>query len=257
MIARFLSDGRIDRTFATAGVRRLPSAGTTVGVQPDGKILHATGYSLARFTRGGRLDQAFGVRGSAAYTRSGSLTAFVVQPDGSIVTEATSRAGRPTLTRYTPHGELDRSFGTNGRAALRALRCAQSCAPAVQRDGKIVLAGSARSAAGGSDFALTRLTATGMLDTAFGDGGTTRTAFGRGHRGYAHAVVVQPNGRIVAVGEFADGGRSVMAVARTGPTASWTTRSRGERRRCAPAGAPLSVERSWSSEAARSLWRPT
>jgi uncharacterized delta-60 repeat protein len=60
--------------------------------------------------------------------------------------------------------------------------------------------------AGGADdfdFALVRFNSNGSLDTGFGFGGTLRTFFGGGSEG-ANALVIQPDGKLLAAG-FSNG----------------------------------------------------
>lgn len=71
---------------------------------------------------------------------------------------------------------------------------------AIQADGKIVAAGFARSTkAGTQNFALTRYNTNGVLDGTFGAGGRVTTDFA-GCASVARAVVVQPDGKIIAAG---------------------------------------------------------
>jgi uncharacterized delta-60 repeat protein len=75
---------------------------------------------------------------------------------------------------------------------------------ALQADGKIVLAGHAGYDSD-SDFALARFTSRGKIDTAFSGDGKRRMDFS-GAEDEAHAVVIQPNGRIVVAGFAAPSG---------------------------------------------------
>src|SRR5256885_1087418 len=82
-------------------------------------------------------------------------------------------------------------------------RPAAAVAPALQPDGKIVLAGS--TTAGADVFALARLNPGGSPDAAFGSGGVVTTAFPTGYS-QARAVLVQPDGKVVAAGLAQGGG---------------------------------------------------
>lgn len=98
-------------------------------------------------------------------------------------------------------GDLDPSFGTGGLVTTDfGGRGDFGLAVALQPDGKIVAAGNS-SAVGvfSVNFALARYNADGSLDSTFGTGGTVLTSFG-GPLSAAADVVVQPDGRIVAVG---------------------------------------------------------
>ena len=105
-------------------------------------------------------------------------------------------------------GDLDPTFDRDGKVTTpiftQAGDSATVYAIAVQPDGKIVAAGSAArspqaGASTGSEFALARYNADGSLDTSFsGDGKLTKDI--AGGQDYAYGVVVQPDGKIVAVG---------------------------------------------------------
>ena len=73
----------------------------------------------------------------------------------------------------------------------------------MQADGKVILAGQAYIGAG-LDFALVRYNSNGTLDTSFATGGKVTTNFGSDF-GFdndgANSIAVQPDGRIVAVGQ--------------------------------------------------------
>ena len=70
-----------------------------------------------------------------------------------------------------------------------------------------------------TDFALARYNRNGSLDTGFGTGGTVTTPIGASDD-VAQAVVVQPNGRIVAAGYGRVGSAPVFALARYKPSGS-------------------------------------
>jgi uncharacterized delta-60 repeat protein len=93
-------------------------------------------------------------------------------------------------------------------AQLRSSRYSHAHAVAVQKDGKLVAAGvwgDYRTEKTGG-FALARYTRTGRLDTSFGTSGKVLTSFGFHSAGIGRGgasgaqVVVQPDGKIVAVG---------------------------------------------------------
>ena len=70
---------------------------------------------------------------------------------------------------------------------------------AVQSDGKIVTGGWVYEGNTSNDnFAVTRLTASGQVDTAFGTNGTTVTKGGANTRSTARAALLQPDDRIPA-----------------------------------------------------------
>ena len=108
--------------------------------------------------------------------------AVAVQKDGKIVVAGYSDAGGScdfALVRYTKSGVLDASFGTGGKVLsdLGSASDDDAYAVAVQKDGKIVVAGSS-DAGGSNDFALVRYTKGGVLDASFGTGGKVLSDLG-------------------------------------------------------------------------------
>jgi uncharacterized delta-60 repeat protein len=98
------------------------------------------------------------------------------------------------LARYTSAGRLDRGFGDDGLVRTAFPGGARGFAVAVDRSGRIVVAGSSSN-----DLALARYTWSGRLDRSFGSGGKVTTAFpGRQVRG--QAVVLLPAGGIAVAG---------------------------------------------------------
>lgn len=111
-----------------------------------------------------------------------------------------------------PSGTLDAGFGSAGQVASYGIGGAPA-AMALQSDGRIVMAGGSTS-----DFVLARYLADGTLDASFGTGGVVTTDIaGSFQQEQAHAVLVQPDGRIVVAGTArpAGGGQTlVVALAR-------------------------------------------
>jgi len=162
--------GMLDTTFAGTGAKRMrfgfgDDVAHAVTVQPDGKVLVA-GSSTDNFING--------------YGQS-----------------------RISVVRYGTNGLLDLSFGTDGKVITPALTETNASSVAyaiqVQRDGKIVVAGSVFE--GTNDWALlVRYNADGSLDNSFGQGGFVRNFFSQGAQG--RALLIQPDGKIV-LGGFA------------------------------------------------------
>jgi uncharacterized delta-60 repeat protein len=101
-------------------------------------------------------------------------------------------------------GDLDASFDGDGRVVFDVFGGVDDSAQAVavQRDGKIVLAGFWCGFGAGCNvgtFAISRFNPDGSLDSAFGSGGRTLVAF---PNGWAQAtdVAIQTDGKIVATG---------------------------------------------------------
>lgn len=146
--------------------------------------------------------------------------AVAIQPDGKIVVAGGS--GRVfALARYQPNGSLDQGFGQGGRVtttipASGLNPTAGAYAVTIQRDGRIVVAGGHLARRGQLVVGLVvvaRYHATGALDQSFsGDGIATAGFDQRDPVAQANAVAVQPDGRIVTVGQAGAG--SLFALAR-------------------------------------------
>jgi uncharacterized delta-60 repeat protein len=155
----------------------------------------------------GVLDPSFGTGGRVTTDLGGGFAdayALAQQPDGKIVAvgHTTVAVGDDfALVRYRTDGSLDPGFGTGGVVTTDFFGVFDHAnAVALQRDGRIVAAGSAFSGSlpGHDDFALARYRTDGSLDPSFGTGGKVTTSIGEFNR--AWAVAVQHDGRIVAAG---------------------------------------------------------
>ncbi|MEW6207716.1 MAG: hypothetical protein AB1631_05070 [Acidobacteriota bacterium] len=145
----------------------------------------------------GDLDMNFGAAGKVTDTRLDAL-AIAAQGDGKFVVGGSSATVGPA--RYKADGSLDTSFGNSGYASRARF---DVFAIAIQPDGRIVTAGSVGAGAS-ADFALARYNADGSLDASFGASGQVSTDF-FGFEDVATAVLIQPDGRIVAGGRARTG----------------------------------------------------
>lgn len=216
VVARYHPDGTVDRSFGNDGLvdGQLGSGIIDAALQPDGKlVVVATGeivcctaeILVARYDADGTLDPTFGSGGVVAQDLFGENVARAValQPDGKIVVGGFHRASSDdfTLRRLNPDGSADASFGSSGQVVTTiASGSGRDVVEtvAVQPDGKIVAAGFAFTGTR-DDLALARYDPDGSLDATFGVGGTLTTAIGS-YRTVAEDVVLQPDGKIVAVG---------------------------------------------------------
>ena len=109
-------------------------------------------------------------------------------------------------------GTIDPTFGVNGRSVtdFKALPNGNrsddyAYAVILQPDGKILAAGGTNSPNGDNNFALVRYNSNGIIDPTFGVNGRTVTDFkvfpnGNRSNDWANAVILQPDGKIVAAG---------------------------------------------------------
>ncbi len=153
----------------------------------------------------GALDPSFGSGGKTTIQIRGDDAAWGMaeQSDGKAVlvgqTAANASApGNCAVARLNPNGAPDSSFGTGGTAQVSFGGDDACFSVAVQRDGKLVVAGKT-TVSGVEQWAVARLNANGSLDSTFGSGGTALITWGPSG-GRAVSVLVQPDGRIVVVG---------------------------------------------------------
>jgi uncharacterized delta-60 repeat protein len=208
-------------------------------VQADGKLVAAWwapgegfgSFGLARYNPDGTLDPSFGTGGKVTTDVGGSIDqahALAVQANGRLVVAGiadNSQVGSGfdfALVRYRSNGNLDRSFGMDGKVTTDVASINErALALAVQADGRLVAAGvtgEAGLSVTGADFALVRYRSNGILDRSFGTGGKVTTDFtGSSGGDRANALVGQADGKLVAAG-FAGGPAGTdFALARYNP----------------------------------------
>lgn len=223
------NDGDLDLTFGTSGrvltdFARSADIAYAVALQSDGKLVvggttytnndfSGEDFALARYNPDGTLDPGFGTQGKVTTDFPGLaavISAIVIQPDGKVVVAGGSFplfvfAGDLTIARYNANGTLDTSFGSGGIVKLEyGDQGSYGFALALQSDGKIIVAGThfvdfSSDDSSNTDFALARLNTDGTLDSTFGSGGLVTTDFD-GFNDDAFSVLIQPDGKIVAVG---------------------------------------------------------
>lgn len=227
MLARFLADGTPDTAFGVGGVVTTDFDGESwdearaLALQPDGSILlggstnpgnspgvlfGADQLALARYTPQGTLDGTFGSGGKVVLdggTMVEAIRALALGPDGTIVAAGFvdgEHRGNLLCARFRPDGTLDPTFGQGGMTVTDFGSSSERLeSVALQPDGRIVAAGQVAKDSS-ADFAAVRYDAHGRLDPSFGQGGLATFDF-RGREDRAHALVLQPDGAIVAVGQ--------------------------------------------------------
>jgi uncharacterized delta-60 repeat protein len=188
-----------------------PDRATGVAIQGDGRIVAAgtagfNQFAVARYQADGNPDSTFGGDGTVITSFSGgrreeAAQGVVVQADGRIVVAGWSWSQSPrfALARYQTDGNLDPTFGGDGKVITNFDGCCEHAQDlALQANGKIVVVGTA-----GPGFGVARYRTDGSLDTAFGGDGmvTTNLTPHSWSFDWANAVAIQPDGRILAAGE--------------------------------------------------------
>jgi len=230
------ADGDLDRTFGICSstpnfcgkvmtdFNHSTDIANAVAVQADGKLVvvgttylnndfSGEDFAVARYNPNGTLDLTFGVGGKVQTDFPGLAavaSSVVIQPDGKIVVAG---GAFPLLTflgdfkvvRYNPNGSLDNSFGQGGIVTTTFPgQGSYAFAIALQADGKIIAAGTdfvdfSPEDNSDTDFALARYDSDGTPDTTFNGDGQVTTDFD-GFNDDAFSILVQPDGKLVAVG---------------------------------------------------------
>lgn len=221
-VARYDADGAADTSFGTGGV-----VASGLGqirallVQADGRIIavgtsSSGAFAAARYESSGVPDGSFGTGGVASVDSPTPLlaTSGALDASGKLVIAGSSFNGTDediAVARLDSDGALDAGFG-NGGVVTAPLGPANDIASAVviQPDGKVVVAGGTFNGVD-YDIALVRCEADGTLDTSFGTGGAARN--GIGSEG-ATSLLLQPDGKLVAVGNLTLGAEVEWILAR-------------------------------------------
>ena len=221
VVFRLNANGSDDSTFNGNGRLSIDSGAVAnaVAAMPDGRIVVAgvgagpNGRSDAiihRLTRTGSLDPTFNGNGTLAIDAGGfeEADALALQPDGKIVVAGATTVNAAALVyRVNPNGSLDPGFDGDGAVRLDEAADAFAYGLALQRDGKIVVAGSTTVNDNG-DAVVHRLNANGSADAGFGQAGTV--GIDGGGNEYAYAVALQADGKIVVAGETSLGQDAVV-----------------------------------------------
>ena len=227
-LARFTASGLADATFGggdgeltTNFPARVPLAGTAMTRDDQGRLYvagyrgdatnRADAYTVVRYNPDGSLDTSFGSGGVASPPDDivgfyyGIPAEVLVTPDKKVVVvgwasrdpAAPYNGGAFGIVRYTENGVPDATFGQNGVVRTPPPQNDEAVAVAAAPGGKIVVVGTAHT--GSSPVA--RYNPDGSLDSTFGDGGFIAAPQGTAY----YDVVVQDDGKVVAVGSRYDG----------------------------------------------------
>jgi uncharacterized delta-60 repeat protein len=206
-ITRFNSDGSFDNSFGTLGkvtynagsksgssrlwslaFQRVPAAPTedriVIGGWSNTTANGTAAFALMRLRSTGTLDTSFGTAGKTTTSFFGNgdqVRDVVIDSSNRIVAAGITRINSCSATdfglaRYTTHGQIDTSFGIQGKASLDLYNHDNSVyALTVQPDGKPIVGGNARVLS--TDpvnrreyFMLVRYDTAGNLDPTFGNG---------------------------------------------------------------------------------------
>lgn len=245
LLLRLSSAGALDQSFGQNGLLALstPDLRRTMLarllLQPDGQVvlsgvrnLWASGLrwlTLIRVTAAGAFDPTFDNDGELLVSPGNSVaTTVALQADGKVLVggyTSYNRRGAPeawSLLRYTTSGALDPTFAdagklittfqeNSGAAWIRAL--------AVQPDGKIIALGQLYFPNSGwseqsYDTGLLRYNPDGTLDTTFATQGQWQTRLPLALDKTTHPLALQPDGKIVMVGNQTVDGQTHFVLVR-------------------------------------------
>jgi uncharacterized delta-60 repeat protein len=149
-VIRYKTNGVPDPGFDNDGIAIIDSGLTTsMLLQPDGRIIVAGSanfdFCMVGFRTNGMTDSTFGINGKVLTdfeNDNDAISSLVMQPDGKIIAVGSAEdfGDEPAVARYLANGELDPSYGTNGKVitSLGGLDDYGICA-ALQPDGKLVM----------------------------------------------------------------------------------------------------------------------
>ena len=171
------------------------------------------------FCQAGMLDLTFDTDGLQTIHPGNVCNAMVIQPDGKILLAGTGSTD-VTLVRLNPDGSPDNTFNSDGISMADVNGMSDvATSVAIRPDGKIVIAGVTNNGSD-NDILLMGFTQAGFLDHSFGENGITYTQIGPGTFEYAHGMILQPDGKIVVVGQVGTGAGSDFVLVRYLPDGS-------------------------------------
>ena len=226
-LARYKPNGHLDRSFGDHGeVRTLIGSkyggvvARAVAIDFKGRIVVAgfqggpgQFFALARYQPNGKLDRSFGENGTIRTSFNGydGAESVAIDPQGRIVASGFAKRDL-ALARYEPDGNLDPSFGDDGKVTTDFPGEAAADSIAIDSEGRIVAAVDSREPGNVRRFAVARYSEDGSFDGSFGNGGEVITDFGG--RSVAQDVAIDKSGRIVVAGRAASPGHRKFALAR-------------------------------------------
>lgn len=236
-ILRLEAYGVLDNSFGSDGFTHLSSpwfdrwVPDALTLQSDGRIVICSnvlqtddiqgkdggGFNfdlgVQRYDGNGELDPTFGIGGKSAvvdvsgYGYLDMVAACAVQSNGSILVAGTSfdtSNSYFSLVRYTSKGQLDPSFGKNGKVMTdffdQERADDQAFTMVIQPDGKIILVGF-KSHAAKVGISLARYNKSGALDLSFGEQGKVDTNIDPFDTVTGKDAFIQPDGKIVVTGK--------------------------------------------------------
>jgi uncharacterized delta-60 repeat protein len=245
LLARLSASGRLDQRFGRRGIALGPAVRTTQGigslgraiaVQRNGRVVvvgtatsadgsASDGLLVERFMPDGRIDRGFG-HGGVVNLLAGSFgqgDAVALGAGGRIIAAGSANAAgsggsafpRVAVAELSSRGRPLRGFGSGGVSVLDLGPYSYALAAAVQRGGRIVIAGSRSPGLQATTTLLARLTPGGRLDHSFAGGAgyyARQDALSGGAFSTFDALALGPGGEITTAGAAIAGGERADAL---------------------------------------------
>jgi uncharacterized delta-60 repeat protein len=218
---RLNANGTLDTGFGNRGITTLSPTGGAWGMvrQSDGKLIlagqadyanpnisNAQQFMAARLNTNGTLDSSYGSRGIESVPVGGTALGFgiALQGDGKAVVAgiAWTYTNVNAAVRLTTSGTIDRSYGSNGIAAVPDGYGVNGIL--IDQSGKVLLPATGPS--------IIRLNTNGSPDQTFGNGGNLVTPYS----GAANGAALQSDGKIVMAGATGSNNINQILVERIG-----------------------------------------
>ncbi|MFT3910112.1 MAG: T9SS type A sorting domain-containing protein [Ferruginibacter sp.] len=197
-LVRLNSNGSIDNSFVTGTGPN--STVNAIALQADGKIIIAGAFTtyngvsanrIARLNTDGSLDNTF-ITGTGTNT---TISSLMLQADGKIMIGGSftiyNSTARNRIARLNTDGTLDNSFAPGATGTNSTVNSI-----AQQSDGKIMIGGAFTTYNSTTKNRIARLNTDGSLDNTFN--------VGTGADNAVTSIALQPDGKILVVGAFAN-----------------------------------------------------
>jgi uncharacterized delta-60 repeat protein len=221
LVARYEPNGELDPSFSGDGMRSVGSPYSDAGVRSmalgkGGAVIaagaacrkgHGCHFAVTKLTPGGELDRGFGQEGRARIhfgSKRADASSMTIDSRGRVLVAGTICGGRHcnfALIRLKRNGELDRSFGNDGRVVTNVDPDAPNGnftslnAMGLDSRDRIITAGDVSL----GRVALVRYKKDGHRDRSFGRHGIAVKKLDQ--LGGISAVAITPRDKIVAAGD--------------------------------------------------------
>jgi len=212
-MARFSTDGSVEVDYLKSpayGVGPVAADVLALALQEDGKVVLGGSFSnvngkthnnISRLHADSMSDD--GLDPGSGAGGSGIVTVYKVAaaPDGKLLIGGTFTSfdglTRLRVARLMSDGQVDGSYGSVSNGPNDNVLDL-----VVQQDGKAIIGGEFTQVGGTDRKYIARLNTNGSLDTTF--------APGDGLNGWAKAVALQPNGKVIVGGDFTEAGGTIQ-----------------------------------------------